>query len=43
MSAFKVNKPYPWNSNFLDYVEMVGVIVFIPTFLYSLAKGIWLL
>lgn len=42
-AAVRLNKPYPWNSTVLDYVEGVSVLTFIPTFLYALAKGIWLL
>lgn len=42
-AAFRLNKPYPWNSVALDYVEGLGAIIFIPTFIYALAAGIWLL
>lgn len=41
--AVKLNKPYPWNSPVLDYVEGISFLTFVPTFLYALARGIWLL
>lgn len=39
----RLNKPYPWNSNTLDYIEGLAFLTFVPTFLYALGKGIWLL
>lgn len=40
-ASAKLNKPYPWNSTVLDYFEGIGVLTFIPSFLYCLAVGIW--
>lgn len=39
----RFNKPYPWNNIVLDNIEGLCVVVFIPSLLICLGRGIWLL
>jgi hypothetical protein len=42
-ATINLNKPYPWNSKVLDNIEGLCVLIFLPTFLYSLGRGVWML